>query len=350
MVDVKTPLTSTPAVYDVYTDQYGTKYKVLRQSGPVRGAEDPRRGDYTRGEASQRLQYVGELQQQQQQQASPATTIQAGLSAAGLTTGHMGLMKGQIGLPGDLSGLLDSRQQPGDADLFSSLCKLGDATRKKRSGHWIRPDYHIPQDKLYSEMSYRELIYGMCCVQNRLMIADIPQWSAKEYGDHMRFIALKGLSAAFTSSALAKYEHDLTSKVMCGDLEGFQAAEHEAVYTHLGAENLSVVAELRAEITKLKASSQRQGARSSQKGGGQGQVRCPEDICASFNFTYCGYNPCYKYHVCAVCRGNHKAKGGCKAGQTQQGSNHSSGPPPVTPPQQGQRPAHPPQYGQQRPA
>ena len=76
--------------------------------------------------------------------------------------------------------------------------------------------------------------------------------------------------------ALARYEHDLTTKVLSGEVETFSAADHEGVYTHLGAENLTIVAELRAEIAKLKGGSNK-GSRGSKKKGGGGHPRCPED-------------------------------------------------------------------------
>ena len=277
--------------------------------------------------------YMGPQQlQHQQQHLQTATTLQAGLSAAGLTPAHMGLS--------DDFNFIDNKGA-GEGDLLSTLSMLGDASRRKRSRHWLRPDHHIPQDKLFSEMSYRELMYGMCCVQRRLLAADLPQWSAKAYNDHMRFVAMKGLSASFTSSALAKYEHDLTTKVMDGDINGFMPAEHEAVYTHLGAENLSVVMELRAEIAKLKANSQRQNS-NKKKAGGQGyKERCPDGVCAAYNYTHCGFNPCFKSHSCAICGANHKAKDVCRARQQQPQQQHTQAGmhPTFTPPQYGQRPA-----------
>ena len=163
--------------------------------------------------------YTGPLQQHQQHR-NTSTTLQAGLSAAGLTPAHMGLS-------GSFMDPRSSHNSAGEGDLLSTLCRIGEVTRRKRSSHWLRPDYHIPTDKVYSEMTYRELLFGMTCVQKKLMFANLPNWSARDYGDHMRFVAMKGLTNSFTAPALARYEHDLTLKVLSGEVETFTAADHE---------------------------------------------------------------------------------------------------------------------------
>ena len=53
---------------------------------------------------------------------------------------------------------------------------LGVHLRRKRSRHWICPDFHLPYDKFFDEMSYRELVFGMVCVAQGIMKSQDATW------------------------------------------------------------------------------------------------------------------------------------------------------------------------------
>ena len=81
------------------------------------------------------------------------STLQAGLESVGLGLQALGL-----------AGTEASVSTQSEQSVMSGWRWGGDSNRRKRSRHWIRPDFHLPYDKSYDEMSYRELVYGMVCV------------------------------------------------------------------------------------------------------------------------------------------------------------------------------------------
>ena len=95
--------------------------------------------------------------------------------------------------------------------------------RKKRSKHWIRPDFHIDTDKYYHEMSMGELIHGMTCVLDCLTLANLPSIPASQYADHLRFVSLKGQKGLYTDEALARYEFSVTSRLLDGKIDRYTA-------------------------------------------------------------------------------------------------------------------------------
>ena len=89
------------------------------------------------------------------------STLQAGLESVGLGLQALGLAGG-----GDTSVGLNSA---GEGGVFSALHWNSESAMRKRSRHWIRPDSHLPYDKSFDEMSYRELVFGMVCVLQSIM-------------------------------------------------------------------------------------------------------------------------------------------------------------------------------------
>ena len=86
------------------------------------------------------------------------STLQAGLESVGLGLQALGLAGTDASVP-----------TQGEQSVMAGWRWGGDSVRRKRSRHWIRPDYHLPYDKSYDEMSYRELVYGMVCVTESIL-------------------------------------------------------------------------------------------------------------------------------------------------------------------------------------
>ena len=148
-----------------------------------------------------------------------------------------------------------------------------EASRRKRSRHWIRPDFHLPYDKAYDEMTYRELMFGMVCVLQCIVKSGDERFSAEGYLEHFKYITLKEIKPTYTAKAVSKYEHDVTSKVAEGHI-GFMAAEHTANATHFGIEST------RAYIDAMKLLQQQGSRQANQSGGGSAGQR---HLCPSHN-------------------------------------------------------------------
>ena len=266
-------------------------------------------------QGGQYLDYQAFLQQQQQHNQQQQT-VQAGLASAGLSLGAIGIQQGgpgglfSDGKPGMWSG----------GDLLSGLQSLHDASKRKRSQSWMRPDYHLPVDKGYDEMTYRELVYGMVNVAQYINKAGIPHITVGDYLEHMKYICLKEIKPTFAPKAVANYEYEVTSKVLCGKIPAYMAGEHDAYVNNLGMENTLAFIRVQQQLSK-----QAQAVNDSQGRQGQGRPRqniqgyipCPDHICKKWNFSICDFHGCVKAHRCAVCEGSHRAKGGCPSGQGQ---------------------------------
>ena len=148
--------------------------------------------------------------------ALASSTLQAGLQSVGL-----GLQA--LGLGG---GAGSSLPTAGEHSLLGGGGWMGEPVRRKRSRHWIRPDYHLPYDKGYEDMTYRELIYGMVSVLQCIFKANDPRFSPEGYLEHFKYIALKEIRPTYINKAVAKYDFDVTSKVAAGHT-CFAAAEHK---------------------------------------------------------------------------------------------------------------------------
>ena len=162
-------------------------------------------------------------------------------------------------------------------------------SKGKRAKHWLRPDYYLPHDKKYDEVSYQELMFGMISVPECLSRYNIPRLPVLNYLEHLKFVAMKGMTASFSPEALARYEYLVTSKVLAGLLPYHIPANHEGVYTHLSAENVIP----RAPSTPTKSFKKR------------AWFRCPRDICLKWNQGSCDKSDCGRKHICASCRGDH---------------------------------------------
>ena len=200
---------------------------------------------------------------------------------------------GQVGVPMVPPTLLPQAllHQDWFADNKSSESK------GKRSKHWMRPDFYIPTEKRYDELSYRELMFGMISVAECMARYNLPSYPLLNYLEHLKFVAMKGMSASFTPESIAKYEFLLTSKVLAGLLPVHIPADHESVYTHLSAENTVAIKASSAATTTKKAAK-----------SGQGWFRCPKDICLKWNQDRCDRTDCDRKHVCATCHQDHIVK------------------------------------------
>ena len=159
----------------------------------------------------------------------------------------------------------------------------------------MRPDFYIPTEKRYDELSYRELIFGMVSVAECMACYNMPSFPVLNYLEHLKYVAIKGMSASFAPEALAKYEFLVTSKVLAGLLPVHIPADHESVYTHLSAENTVAVKTAATPIKKAVKSY-------------PGWFRCPKDICLKLNQERCDKQDCDRKHVCASCRQDHVIK------------------------------------------
>ena len=169
-------------------------------------------------------------------------------------------------------------------------------SKSKRSKHWMRPDFYIPSEKRYDELSYRELMFGMVSVAQCMARYNIPTYPVLNYLEHMKYVAMKGMSASFTPESLSKYEYLVTSKVLAGQLPVHVPAEHESVYTYLSAEN-TVAFKAAATPAAKKASKPIQP-----------WFRCPKDVCLKWNQERCDRQDCDRKHICASCRQDHTIK------------------------------------------
>ena len=146
-----------------------------------------------------------------------------------------------------------------------------------------------------------------------------PRVTAGAYAKHMRYVAERGLCKNYKPGALNKYEHKVTSMVLEGKLVNFVSADHQAWSSHLGADN-----KLFENQTAQKQQSQQQnpargGFRGGRGGRGRGGWSQPTDICLKFNYSVCDFPQCIKYHICDLCRGQHRAKSCSLATAGQQG-------------------------------
>ena len=62
-------------------------------------------------------------------------------------------------------------------DWFSS--DRSSESKGKRAKHWLRPDFYLPHEKKYDDVSYNELIFGMISVAECLARYNIPQVPVK---------------------------------------------------------------------------------------------------------------------------------------------------------------------------
>ena len=262
---------------------------------------------------------------QGQAQHSAQHTLQSGLASAGLTTAALGL------LDGDVNGLFSTQtnaQGMPDTDWLKNLRLMSDTSKRKRSTNKLRPDCYIDVDKLYHEMSFQELVNGMNGVLDYIIKANLPRITLAGYRSHMSFITLKGQGGAFGPDQLARYDHEVVSRVLKGELSDFIAGDVRSVQAHLSAEHMIVAKRM------MSGSSPQTGSSQSGSGGGRGRRRrnrgprfdrqmsdWPPEFCWKWNNTECNFNPCYKKHACGECNGQHKSRD-CRTGSDSSGGHY----------------------------
>ena len=223
---------------------------------------------------------------------APANTVGAaapGLAAAA-APGHPTLPS----IGGDpMPWFGGNRPAPGLGHIPAVLTPMDSESKSNRFRHWLHPSYHILSDKRYDELSYRELVYGMVCISECMARQGFPQLPVSHYLQHFKYVALKGLSAIFSAEALAKYDNMVTSKVLSGVLPSYVAADHEATYTFLSAENTIAV----------QKTSRKQGKYEAEK---RKWFDCPRDVCARWILGICRKPDCERRHVCAACQADHR--------------------------------------------
>ena len=96
--------------------------------------------------------------------------------------GQMQGTPGQVGVPLVPPTLLP--QALLHQDWFSEG-KSSDS-KCKRSKHWMRPDFYIPVDKKYNELSFRELMFGMVSVAECMARYNLPNYPVLNYLEHMK--------------------------------------------------------------------------------------------------------------------------------------------------------------------
>ena len=161
----------------------------------------------------------------------------------------------------------------------------------------MRPDFYIPTEKRYGELTYRELMFGMSSVTECIARYNLPTYPVLNYLEHVKYVAMKGMTANFTPESIAKYEYLVTSKVLAGRLPVHVQADHEAVYTHLSAENTVALKAAMATANTKKAVK-----------SNQGWFRCPKDVCLRWNQDRHDRNDCDRKHLCASCCQDHSIK------------------------------------------
>ena len=109
-------------------------------------------------------------------------------------------------------------------------------------------------------------MFGMISVAECLARYNIPHMPVLSFLEHLKFVAMKGMTASFSAESLACYEYLVTSKLLAGLLPVHIPADHEGVYMHLGAENM---------VPCQSSTSVKQGKR-------KVWIRCPRDICLKY--------------------------------------------------------------------
>ena len=231
-------------------------------------------------------------------------SVQQELAAAGIDTPlGLGILPEEYDddKHGGATGMSDGR------GLLSSLQALSLRSKRKRSHNILHPDYHLPVDKEFGEMSVPEMWYGMSSIFKALLTHPPREISVLGYVNHMQFVAYKAMTGAFDSKTLAQYDRKVTKKVMEGTVHDYMAGEEEAMTSHLAPENMTVVQDLLQRLKKLEGgrgqgSGQNQGAKKAYKHVVQ------DYVCAKYNFNWCDLPQCNKQHVCTFCGGTHKGK------------------------------------------
>ena len=111
-------------------------------------------------------------------------------------------------------------------------------SKGKRAKDWLHPDFYLPHDKKYDDVTHQELMFSMLSVAECLARYNIPHMPVLSYLEHLKFVAMKGMTASFSPESLARYEYLVTSKVVAGLFPVNIPADHEGVYMHLSAENM----------------------------------------------------------------------------------------------------------------
>ena len=120
-----------------------------------------------------------------------------------------------------------------------------------------------------------------------MALYNLPNSQVLNYIEHMKCVAMKGMTANFSSEGLVRYENLVTSKVLAGLLPVHVPADHEAVYTHSSAKNV--------------IPAKRPNSPSVKKPAKNPWFRCPRDVCLKWNQDKSDKTNCDRKHVCASC-------------------------------------------------
>lgn len=198
----------------------------------------------------------------------------------------------------------------------------------KSAGIGLRPEFYVQykdnnvqiRNLDHKKLSYRELIYGMCCVAKHVKLSG---GDLDSYLDHMTFVCKTAQSELYQDVAFADYDKFVVDRVVNGISKSFVPQDAIGFTSHFHAAmlNLDKQAELLAASHGGRGSyhNTRRGRRGRRGAGQRGSSSMsssvevlddyPEDNCYWWNYRKCTLQNCPKEHVCRICRQRHKAVG-----------------------------------------
>lgn len=214
--------------------------------------------------------------------------------------------------------------------LTSALQQLTSAidpeSARKSTGIYLKPEFYVQfkdnnvqvKDLDHKKMSFRGLIYGMCCVLKHLKSTG---GDVDSYLEHLIFVSRTGQTELYQDVAFCDYNKFVTDKVIDGKSSSFIPNDSLGFSSHFHAAtlNLDKQAELLAasQYNRGLGSGLRRGRRGRRGGmqrfhtnvGSEAPEDYPEENCFAWNYRKCLLQNCPKEHVCRICKQRHKAIG-----------------------------------------
>lgn len=220
----------------------------------------------------------------------------------------------------------DVAPTPLSAALQQLTSAIDPDSARKSTGIYLKPEFYVQfrdsniqvKDLDHRKMSFRDLIYGMCCVLKHLKSVS---GDVDSYLEHMTFILKTGQSELYQDVAFCDYNKFVTDKVIEGKSTSFIPSDSLGFSSHFHAAtlNLDKQAELLAasQYNRGSGMGSRRGRRGRRGGvqrnqntsGSEAPDDYPEDNCFAWNYRKCFLQNCPKEHVCRICKQRHKAIG-----------------------------------------
>lgn len=196
-------------------------------------------------------------------------------------------------LPGSAGGAMNA---PLTAAMDPSNYVTDVANSRAIKGIMLRPEYHVQhvindgslKSLNYKNMSYNDLVLGMCCVARFLLQSG---GDISSYLSHMSFIARQAHLECFIDTTFVEYDRAVVDAVINGEISTFVAGYPLAQALSFHSAN-------------HKPSSQKGKNKVNQPKGNRPGSRLANEVCYNYNFRSC--EGCARLHVCKQCRGNHK--------------------------------------------